>query len=33
MKLNIYKETKEALSLIIKKGNPPLYGIFDVSGN
>ncbi len=25
-------ETKEALSLIIKKGNPPLYGIFDVSG-
>ncbi|NMB26766.1 MAG: endonuclease MutS2 [Tissierellia bacterium] len=25
-------ETKEALSLIIKKGNPPLYGIFDISG-
>lgn len=28
----LQRETKEALSLIIKKGNPPLYGIFDVSG-
>lgn len=28
----LQRETKEALSLIIKKGNPPLYGIFDISG-
>lgn len=27
----LQRETKEALSLIIDKGNPPLYGIFDVS--
>ena len=28
----LQRETEEALSLIIKKGNPPLYGICDVSG-
>lgn len=27
----LQRETKEALGLIINKGNPPLYGIFDVS--
>ena len=27
----LQRETKEALNLIIKEGNPPLYGIFDIS--
>jgi DNA mismatch repair protein MutS2 len=27
----LQRETKEALKLIIKKGNPPLYGIYDIS--
>lgn len=27
----LQRETKEALALIIKKGNPPLFGIFDIS--
>ncbi len=27
----LQNETKEALSLLVKKGNPPLYGIYDIS--
>lgn len=27
----LQKETEEALSLLIKKGNPPLYGIYSIS--
>ncbi|MBZ2175949.1 endonuclease MutS2 [Schnuerera sp. xch1] len=28
---HLQNETKESLSLLIKKGNPPLFGIFDIS--